>query len=224
MRNLFLILGLVLSAVFAQAQEAPAGGAVALPATPAPQAESAESVSNRTDRVVMLMDAGAQYADAGEYAEAERAYLRALESDPENGDIQFRLGTLYIQMGQYEKAVPVLETLLKTYPESPEVNNNLAWVYATGGKMKNGVLALRHAREALLSVPMQPSAWNTLAEAHYMLGQYDEALRASEFAIDLLRLQNGATEDDLNAFQMQYQKILRARDSYKTLLKLNEDK
>ena len=43
-----------------------------------------------------LMDAGVQYADEGEYPEAEQAYLRALANDPGNPDVRFRLSTLYI--------------------------------------------------------------------------------------------------------------------------------
>jgi len=126
------------------------------------------------------MDAGIQYADEGEYKEAEQAYLRALKADPASPDIRFRLGTLYIMMKRHQEAADMLNALAIEFPGSPMVENNLAWIYATGGEMKNGKLALRHAREALLTAPTQASLWNTLAEAYYVFGQYDQALRASE--------------------------------------------
>jgi tetratricopeptide (TPR) repeat protein len=171
--------------------------------------------------VSFLVDAGVQYADEGEYAEAERAYIRALEGSPGNPDIRFRLGTLYIQMARYKDAVRMLEALVKEFPDSPMVQNNLAWVYATGGEVKNGKLALRYAREALLTVPFASSAWNTLAEAYYVCGEYDKALQASEYSIELLRLEEG-TAEAIKGFEAQRAKIMRADESYKALMKLDQ--
>jgi Flp pilus assembly protein TadD len=168
------------------------------------------------------MDAGVQYADEGEYAEAEQAYLQAREKDPDNPDIRFRLSTLYIQMGRYKEAAGLLEALVAEFPENSMLRNNLAWVYATGDEMKNGKLALRHAREALLTSPYDPAMWNTLAEAYYMSGQYDKALQASDQALDLLTLQN-VSEKAQTPFKDQNAKIKRAAESYKILFKINPD-
>ncbi|MDD3276303.1 MAG: tetratricopeptide repeat protein [Kiritimatiellales bacterium] len=220
MRCLFLISVLFLSAVSVQAQDVSAQ----TPNAPAAPLETAASSNgSKVDRTDFLMNTGLQYADEGEYAEAEQAYLRALESDPENQTIQFRLSTLYIQMGRYKEAAVLLNALVKDVPDNPVLNNNLAWIYATGGEMKNGKLALRHAREAILSMPIDPSTWNTLAEAYYMLGQYESALRASEYAIALLYTRKDTTKETLLNFQAQQQKIRRADESYKMMLKLDED-
>jgi len=190
--------------------QVPEQGKEAAPTSPAKSAD-----------ISFLVDAGVQYADEGEYAEAERAYIRALEGAPGNPDIRFRLGTLYIQMARYKDAVRMLEALVKEFPDSPMVQNNLAWVYATGGEVKNGKLALRYAREALLTVPFASSAWNTLAEAYYVSGEYDKALRASEYSIELLRLEEG-TDEALKGFEAQRAKIMRADESYKALMKLDQ--
>ena len=228
MQYLLFILTLLLPAAFAVAQD--------LPQEPSQKPISTEQTTNvaaraetaattnqmNTSRVFFLMDAGVQYADEGEYAEAERAYQRALKADPNNPDIRLRLSTLYIQMKQYAKAVDLLEALSKEFPGNPMVENNLSWTYATGGEMKNGKLALRHAREAILSVQTQPSLWNTLAEAYYMSGQYDKALRASECAIDLLKVQ-GASAKEIAPFEEQRAKIQRAGQGYKMLLGLDDE-
>jgi tetratricopeptide (TPR) repeat protein len=228
MRYLLFIPTLLLPAAFAVAQDLPQEPSKMPVSTEqttnaAAQAETAATTNQvNTSRVSFLMDAGVQYADEGEYAEAEQAYLRALEADPDNSDIRFRLSTLYIQMKQYAKAVDLLEVLAKEFPESPALHNNLSWVYATGGEMKNGRLALRHAREALLTAPTQASLWNTLAEAYYVSGQYDKALSASEFAIDLLKMQ-GADEKEVADFEGQRAKIQRAGKGYKVLLGLDDE-
>ncbi len=176
----------------------------------------------KTSRISFLMNTGVQYTDAGEYKEAEQVYLRALESAPGDADIIFRLSTLYIQMKRYADAVMLLRKLEEAFPDSPMIQNNLAWVYATGGEMKNGPLAVRYARETLLSAPYTASLWNTLAEAYYISGQYEKALRSSDMAIDLLRSQEGATKEDIAAFEAQRGKIQRAGEAYKRMLKLDD--
>lgn len=169
-----------------------------------------------------LLDAGVQYADDGEYAEAEQAYLRAMKDDPNNPDIRFRLGTLYIQMQRYPQAVEVLEALSEEFPDNAGIHNNLAWIYATGKGIKSGTLSLRHAREAILSNPTQASLWNTLAEAYYVFGDYKKALRSADVAIELLRQQNG-TEAAISSFEGQRAKIQRAESAYNQFLGLEED-
>jgi tetratricopeptide (TPR) repeat protein len=199
---------------------APSGqtGSAAAPAqetlTPADQAKLAQAS--------FLMEAGAQYAGEGEYAEAEQAYTRALQVLPGNPDIIFSISTLYIQMERYADAAVLLKRLAEAFPEHPMLHNNLSWVYSSGGEMKNGKLALHHAREALLAAPYAPAIWNTLAEAYFVSGQYDNALRASAHAIDLLNAQNGS-ETDMASFMNQYAKIQRTADAYKLLMDLDED-
>ncbi len=187
---------------------------------PESQAESEPAAGTNAvnaSKVSFLMNTGVQYADEGEYADAEKAYLRALENAPGNADIRFRLGTLYIQMKRYADAVGVLEKLSAEFPNNTMILNNLAWIYATGGSMKNGKMALRHAREALLSTPYAPAVWNTLAEAYYVSGQYDQALRSSDQALDLLSQQK-PSDDEIVAFKEQHTKIQRAVDASQMML------
>lgn len=222
MRNLFLILFAALFMISVSAQE-PETTVVAEPVPAAPVVAAGSVDSNRFERIAALMEAGLQYANEGDYQEAEQAYLRALEKDPGNVNIKFQLSTLYIQTGKYKEAVQALQELLKSVPDSAMLLNNLAWIYAAGDEMKNGELALRYAREALLVSPINPNVWNTLAEAYYILGQYEPALRASGYGFDLLRMQQGVTEEQAQGFVQQYQKIQRAMNSSEMLLNPNPD-
>ena len=228
MQYILLILVLFLSAFSAPAQSLPQGASPIVIREMVTNDVAKAAPGEMTNQAVIskisfLVDAGIKYTDEGEYTEAERAYLHALESAPGNSDIRFRLGTLYIQMERYRDAVKLLEELATEDPDNPMIQNNLAWVYATGGEMRNGKLAVRHAREAILTVPYAPSAWNTLAEAYYVSGQYDKALSSSEMALDLLRMQEDGSKETLSAFEMQRAKIQRAKDSYKTFFGLDKD-
>lgn len=182
------------------------------------------AVTNAIDtaQISFLIDTGVQYEDEGEYAAAERAYLRALESAPGDLNIRFRLSTLYIQMKQFAKAADFLKKLQEEVPGNAGVCNNLAWIYATGDEIKNGKLALRYAREALLDNPDLPPVWNTLAEAYYVSGDYAAALRSSEQAIDLLKKTN-PTQEPQASFDEQREKIQRAIEAYKRFQGTDEE-
>lgn len=211
---------------FSLKSETPGFGISREAITSAPPTAAVEETNTvKTSKISFLMDTGVQYEDAGEYADAEKAYLRALEKDPGNTDIRFRLSVLYIQMKRYAEAVKILKALGSEFPDNAMVQNNLAWVYASGGEMKNGKLALRHAREALLSAPYAPSVWNTLAEAYYVSGDYDKALRSSDQALGLLKSQKQKPSDKvLTAFGEQHKKIERAVEAYKRMMKTDGSK
>jgi tetratricopeptide (TPR) repeat protein len=200
-----------------------------------PPPADTSTATNAEERIGFLLDAGLKYSDEGEFEEAERAYLRAMESDPGNAVIRFRLSTLYILAHRYRESEQLLKELAVEFPENAEIHNNLAWIYSVGGEMKNGALALRHAREALLISPYSPALWNTLAEAYYVFGQYDKALRAAECAAEELQIQQAAAEQtekeqtekdkadkekDLRAYQQQIEKIRRAMEVHKQLFDL----
>lgn len=227
----YLVLTVLASSSLGLAQSVPQGASPitirtieertnAAPPAAATAVAAAETGPAKQARIMFLMSTGGQYADAGEYPEAERAYVRALENDPGNPGILASLSTLYIRMERYKEAAGILEDLAARFPESPVVHNNLAWIYSTGGAMKNAKLAVRHAHEALLSNPLEASLWNTLAEAYYVSGQYDKARRACDYAIELLRLQ-GAAEATVTDYEKQRAKIQRADEASKRFLNLD---
>jgi len=185
--------------------------------------EGASSTNAATNlKLSFLMDTGIQYAEEGEYKDAERAYLRALEAAPDNSVIRFRVSTLYLMMDRYVEAVELLEALVVEFPDNSQVRNNLAWAYATGEGVKNKKLALRHARESILIAPISSSVWNTLAEAYYMAGDYDRALRASEHAIDLL-IRTDPNQTNRESFEAQRMKIQRAAKALRMLDGLDDE-
>jgi len=85
-------------------------------------------------------------------------------------------GGMLLEAHQYEKAEEVLTRALKAMPDDPEVLNNLAWLYATAPPpYRRPEKALKLAlRAAALSAA--PYILDTLAEAYYANGNYQEAL------------------------------------------------
>jgi len=187
-----------------------------------PPAESAGGEEEKTvaekrrRQIGFFLEAGELFVDEGEYESAERAYLRALEEDPGNPAIRFRLSTLYIFMEEFVEAEKLLAEFVEEFPDNAGARNNLAWIYATGSGIRNAKKALYHARETIIRVPHSPGMWNTLAEAYYLAGDYKKALRSSEHAIGLLSDQRGRDEQ-IQEFLVQRTKIARAAQALKVL-------
>lgn len=179
--------------------------------------EAEDTNSVQKTKASFLLSTGIEYADEGEFEEAVRAYLRALEVNPDDEQTLMRLGSVYVQMKKFREAVDAFEKLLDLNPENPLAHNNLAWCYAIGPEVRNVPLSLRHSREALLFAPNMPSVWNTLAEAYYVSGDYDKALRSAEQALFLLQFIPGDNEESKRSFQAQMFKIKRAKEASELL-------
>lgn len=190
-----------------------------------PEPNEAQETTNtvRGSKAGFLLSTGVEYADEGEFKEAERAYLRSLKMEPDNQQTLMRLGSLYVEMEQFEEAVDMFSRLLEGSPENPLAHNNLAWCYAVGPEVRNVSLSLRHSREALLFAPTLPSVWNTLAEAYYISGQYDKALRSAGEALRLLQLSGAGDEEMLRSFHAQVVKIRQAGEAAEVLMDLSGD-
>jgi Flp pilus assembly protein TadD len=185
--------------------------------SPEDDAEAGTTNDVRMTKATFLMSTGVEYADEGEFEEAERAYLRALTLDPDNEQTLMRLGSLYVKMEKFKEAVDAFGKLLEINPEDPLAHNNLAWCYAIGPEVRNVSLALRHSRDALLFAPNMPSVWNTLAESYYVSGNYDKALRSAEQALALLQRVQGVDEESIRSFEEQISKIKRAEEASELL-------
>lgn len=182
-----------------------------------PDQETAPISGVENERASFLLATGSAYAEEGEVEQAERAYRMALELDSTLAAAWIRLGFLYVDSERFEEAVNCFQKQLAFDPESPLAHNNLAWCYAVGPGVRNVALALRHSRDALLYAPKVPSIWNTLAEAYYVSGNYDNALRSAEYALELLREKEPVNRDDEQAFEDQIFKIKQAQDAAKMM-------
>ncbi len=172
-------------------------------------------------RIDLLLDVASVYCEEENYAAAADAYERVLEIDPENKQARYIISHVYINSKQYAKAVKLLNELIEENPEDFQLKNNLAWLYATADNpaYRNGEKAIELAQEAMVLAPNDHHVWSTLAEAHYVTGDYEKAYRDIKHMANLAtRYGNGITKEMVDGYNEQINKCKRALDSQKALV------
>lgn len=177
-----------------------------------------------TNDIPRAMDQAALKTRIGDWPQAIRIYEALAKMDPDNPRIQLQLATAYTEVRQYEKALSIFSRLIRREPDSYVLLNNLAWLYATADdhKIRDGRRAIQYAQEALLRAPEQPNIWNTLSEAYFIMGRYEQAMRAAEHAFYLARMQ-GADAATIARFNRQHRKCLEAHQSEMLIPRENDE-
>ncbi len=127
---------------------------------------------------------------------AIRIFEQAVERWPDNLQTRFGLGTAYIKLGRYADAIELLEAILEAQPDEFFVMNNLGWLYATATDpaYRDGDKAVALAQQALLIEQNNYHIWSTLAEGHFVAGNFQRSGRAAFQALRLAQAQNASRE------------------------------
>jgi tetratricopeptide (TPR) repeat protein len=101
---------------------------------------------------------------------------------------QVTLADLYTKQKLYGDAIKAYQQALNLEPDMAVAHNNLAWLYATcdDPKYRDPKAALVHAQRAVdLSQGKQGDFLDTLAEAHFVNGDYQQAVEIQKKALAL---------------------------------------
>jgi len=138
---------------------------------------------------------GAVLISKGRVDEALAQFYIALKLRPDNPKVHYNLATARSRKGDTAAAIAEYETALRLKPDYVEAENNLAWILATSPEpsLLNGPRALGLAREAArLSDYNDPNILDTLAAASAETGQFAEAIKVAEQAMQLATAQTNA--------------------------------
>jgi len=126
----------------------------------------------------------------GRVDEAISHYQQALQIRPDNESVHFNLAKALYQKGQVDQAIAQFQWALQIQPADMEAQNNLAWCLATApqASLRNGDKAVQLARQANeLAGGKNPVILGTLAAAFAEAGQFGDAVRNAQKAIELAR-------------------------------------
>ncbi|MCP4745745.1 MAG: tetratricopeptide repeat protein [Desulfobacteraceae bacterium] len=133
---------------------------------------------------------GQYYALKKNYILAGKYYELGLKLNPDilsrNGEIYLILGNIYFEANHHRKAVYAWEQALKLFPDNAEIMNSLAWVLAIteDQKIADPVRALELVSKAV-NLKRASHILDTYAEALYLNGRIEEAIKIEEEAIEL---------------------------------------
>ena len=160
-------------------------------------------------------DKGFQALQAGDPALSLKFFKQAYLLNKKSSRARFGIGTAFISLGRYKDALTVFNPMMEEYPHDFLLKNNVAWMLATSRDptVRDPRRALRLAQEAILSGYRDYHVWSTLAEAYYILGDYDKALRAGHIALEMAQ-EAGAPASSLDDYQVQVERCRKAVEAF----------
>ncbi|MCP4268491.1 MAG: tetratricopeptide repeat protein [Candidatus Brocadiaceae bacterium] len=136
----------------------------------------------------MVKDNTSMFQEAHKYhqdenlADAETLYNEILETQPENIDTIFFLGTLKLQQGNLEEARTLLEKVTKLKPDHATAYNNLGTVLKEQGKPEE---AVKCYNKSIILKPDYAMAHCNSGNLLKELGRFEEAEASCRRAISL---------------------------------------
>ncbi len=133
---------------------------------------------------------GTAFMRKGNVSAAITQYRMALQIKPNYAEAHNNIGTALLQEGQAAEALSHYQEALQIEPANAKVRNNLAWLMATcpDASLRNGGKAVELARQAnKLSGGADPGVLDTLAAAFAEAGNFGDAIRTAEKAMELAR-------------------------------------
>ena len=122
---------------------------------------------------------GTQYRLAGKMPEAEQAYLKELEIDPENVSAQYKLGVLSIEKGDPARGKSLMEGALRVRPDLQHSDYNLGRAEMLLGNDAAAALHFERATTATGSDPdIVEQSWYQLGIVYRRLHRMEEAQKA----------------------------------------------
>lgn len=158
-------------------------------------------------------DADAQIRLASDYAADKRPwkaiviFTQILREDPENVDALRGRAEMRLRIGQPEAAIDDYEEALRIEPNNSAVMNHLAWALATStvADVRNARRSISLARRACQLTQFQRADMlSTLAAAYAEAGDFDNAVRWAQQALELDDLDQETTErlrEELDSYE-----------------------
>lgn len=167
----------------------------------------------------LLNRLGSFYLMANQPRKAIEAATQIISHDPDNyAALRFRADA-YLNIGKHAEAISDFDKALAFKEEDESLLNNYAWVLATSpdDKLRDGARALKMATKAAESSGYEtPHILSTLAAAYAETGDFDNAAKWSQKAVELSQkeVETAKADDDKAKLQADHDQLKKELDSY----------
>lgn len=121
---------------------------------------------------------GITYLEMGEKAKALMSLRKAVAQDPRQISSYVAMGQVYTEMKDYAKAVAALKPGLALDPKDKRLNHQLGMALAGQKRYSEALAAFTKAGD-------EGQAYNNIGVHYFMAGQYEEAAKCFQRAIEL---------------------------------------
>ncbi len=125
---------------------------------------------------------GVSYLQEGDSARALREFHQAHQVQPRNPNVLIGLGRSYHLRGAHEQAEHYYRLALRERPDDSMIENNLGDLYLSQGRLEEAIYYFEKAASNLMFTDSAVSLTG-LGYAHFLNGDYPEALRAYRRAL-----------------------------------------
>ncbi len=142
-----------------------------------------QAITIADDSSQAYSDLGFVLMQQGRRNEAEIAYLKAIEHQPDTPLYHYSLGILYVDMpGRMADAIDALNQAIRLDPTNAEANSTLAYAYIQLGQCSQ---AQQSVERGLQVNPHLATLYKNQGSVYICLKQYDQAYQAFQTAIKL---------------------------------------
>jgi tetratricopeptide (TPR) repeat protein len=169
-----------------------------------------EAISLRPDYGDAHFNLGKVYSAQGRIDDAVDEWQTTLSLQPRDAEALASLAGAFVRQGKVLEATLYYERAIAAPVPSIYALNNLAWILSVSpdSSLRNGVKAIALARTAVtISRGQSPIFLRTLGAAYAETGNFQDAIKSAERALDLARNRQDVDlandiEDDLAKYRM----------------------
>ncbi|MEN6627807.1 MAG: tetratricopeptide repeat protein [Candidatus Sumerlaeia bacterium] len=144
-----------------------------------------ELIGRDTKNAGYHQELGMIFQEMGRNSDAEKAYKRAIELDPNDPESYNTLGYFYAETGQkLDEALNLVTRALDLKPDAGHILDSLGWVYYQRGDYKKAVDMLQRAAKIMADKP-DPVILDHLGDAQAKTGNAELARDAWRKALEL---------------------------------------
>lgn len=155
----------------------------------------------------------------GNLEEAEKGYLELIKENPDDGKLNFLLGTLYLQFGKPDVSSVFLGKSISQNPSDIKAINNLGLAYQSMGRYED---AVKMFTAAINEDENYLSAYNNLGICYQLAGDYNNAVKVLKTSL-LLDENDDETNYNLGAVLHNQGYVKEALEYYSKAVELNPE-